>query len=139
MNNPDWYLNQLGITQYILRKPTAMKGEASINIAENIRLIIVTRAAPSDKIFTDILKAIHLTTDDCLILSPNQLIMPIEQLDRVIWFIDQSLPDSWSESSELNNKAIIKTVSLTQLALSATLKRQLWNMLCQYENYFHPN
>ncbi|WP_392562063.1 DNA polymerase III subunit psi [Orbus sturtevantii] len=139
MNNQDWYLNQLGVTQYILRKPTVMKGEASINIADNIRLIVISQSSPSDKIFDDILKAICVKKEDCLILSPAQLFMPLEQLNHVIWFINENLPDSWCSSSSLDEKAIIETTSLSQLASSPNLKRQLWRTLCQYENYFNFN
>jgi len=137
MNKQDWYLNQLGITQYVLRNPSVMKGESAMNIADNVRLIVVSQLVPTDKIFYDILKAIHLTEQDCLILSPSQLIMPIEQVNHVIWFIDQPLPDTWQTSPLLESKAIITTVSLTQLALSPNLKRQLWHNLCQYENHFN--
>lgn len=139
MNNSDWYLNQLGITQYVLRKPAAIKGEASISIAENIRLIVISQSPPHDKIFYDILKAIGLSSEDCLILSPTQLIMPLEQLNQVIWLIDTAVPDNWRTSPSLSQKALIETVDLGQLTSSATLKRQLWNTLCQYENYFRAN
>ncbi|WP_392553360.1 DNA polymerase III subunit psi [Orbus wheelerorum] len=139
MNNQDWYLNQLGITQYILRKPTVMKGEASINIANNIRLIIVSQSAPDDKIFYDILKAINVKKEDCLILSPAQLFMPLNQLNHVIWFINENIPDSWKSAHTLNDKAIIETTTLSELAQSPNLKRQLWRTLCQYENYFNAH
>lgn len=137
MNKQDWYLNQLDITQYVLRNPAVMKGESAMNIADNIRLIVISQSVPTDKIFYDILKAIHLTQHNCLILSPAQFIMPIEQLNHVIWFIDHPLPDNWLTSPLLKSKAIITTAPLTQLALAPNLKRQLWNNLCQYENYFN--
>jgi len=139
MNNQDWYLNQLGVTQYILRKPTVMKGEASINITNNIRLIIVSQSVPDDKIFYDILKAINVKKEEYLILSPAQLFMPLEQLNHVIWFINENIPDSWRNATLLNDKAIIETATLSQLASSPNLKRQLWRTLCQYENYFNTH
>lgn len=135
MNKQDWYLNKLNITQYILRNPYVVKGEAKINIADNIRLLIVCKTPPDEKIFHDILRAIHINYNDCLMLTPAQLSLPIKQLDRVIWFIDEPLPESW-QTIEVTNKPIIKTTSLTQLALSPLLKRQLWQKLCQYEDYF---
>jgi len=139
MNNQDWYLNQLGVTQYILRKHTVMKGEVSINIANNIRLIIVSQSAPDDKIFYDILKSINVKKEDCLILSPAQLFMPLDQLNHVIWFINENIPDSWKSALLLNDKAIIETTTLSKLAQSPNLKRQLWRTLCQYENYFNAH
>lgn len=134
MNKQDWYLNKLGITQYVLRNPNALKG-ISADIAQNIRLIVVAKHQPTEKIFQDILNAIHVSNEDCLHLTPAQLIMPIEQIKHVIWFINTPLPDCWLSSDQLKNKAIIKTTSLIQLSESPNQKRQLWQTLCQYENY----
>jgi len=63
--------------------------------------------------------------------------MPLEQLNHVIWFINENIPDSWRNAILLNDKAIIETTTLSQLASSSNLKRQLWRILCQYENYFN--
>lgn len=139
MNKQDWYLNQLNITQYVLRNPSVLKGESLLNITDNIRLIIVSKLYPTEKIFGDILKAIHLTEDNCLTLLPAQLIMPIEQINNVIWFIDEPLPDNWQKSNLREEKAIIETVDLAKLTKSPNLKRKLWYDLCQYENYFNTH
>lgn len=137
MNKQDWYLNQLNIAQYVLRKPSVLKGESLLNITDNIRLIIVSKLHPTEKIFGDILKAINLTPDNCLMLLPAQLIMPIEQINQVIWFINEPLPERWKKSNLYTSKAIIETVDLTELTKSPNLKRKLWYDLCQYENYFN--
>lgn len=137
MHSRDWYLTELGITQYVLRKSAVFKGEIVNNIADNIKLIVVASAVPTEKIFTDILKAIHLETNQCLHLTQEKLIMPIEQLQHVIWFIDQPLPESWELSPIKPNKAIIESISLDELAKSPQLKRQLWQTLCRYENNFN--
>lgn len=140
MNKQDWYLNKLNITQYLLRKPNVIKGEAKIHITDNIRLIVITESQPAhEKIFQDILRAIHVSPEDCLTLTPSQLLMPLEQINHVIWFIDETLPESWQSSSVRDSKPIITTQSLAQIALSPQLKRQLWQTLCQYENYFNTH
>lgn len=138
MNKRDWYLNKLDITQYILRNPQVIKGEARIDITENIRLIVISKTPPQEKIFHDILNAIHVSHDDCLYLMPSQLLMPVEQIYPVMWFINETIPENWSQQT-LANKPIIMTNSLMELAKSPQQKRQLWQILCQYENYFRTD
>lgn len=138
MNKRDWYLNKLEIPQYILRNSQAIKGEAKVEITDNIRLIVVSQNHPTEKIFQDILNAIHVISDDCLVLMPTQLLMPAKEIKSVIWFIDTPLPEHWSEQ-DISNTAIIKTYSLRELASSPQQKRQLWRTLCQYEKNFQTH
>lgn len=135
MNRQDWYLNKLGIYQYVLRKPNVIQGEAKVEITNNIKLIVISEHYPKEKIFQDILKAIHVTIDDCLILKPAQLLITADKIFTVIWFLDQPIPENWSEQ-DISSKPIIMTNSLAELASSPQQKRQLWQTLCQYENYF---
>ncbi|NQF21955.1 DNA polymerase III subunit psi, partial [Enterobacter hormaechei] len=37
----DWQLQQLGITQWALRRPTALQGEIAISIPAHVRLVMV--------------------------------------------------------------------------------------------------
>ncbi|VTO18296.1 DNA polymerase III psi subunit [Klebsiella variicola] len=37
----DWQLQQLGITQWSLRRPGALQGEIAISLPEHIRLVMV--------------------------------------------------------------------------------------------------
>ncbi|MDF7667655.1 DNA polymerase III subunit psi [Orbaceae bacterium ESL0727] len=130
MTQLDWYLTQCGITQYILRKLSALRGEVISQIGEDIRLIVVANHQPTEKIYFDILSAIHITTEQVFYLAPSQLIFPADAIKKVIWFIDQRLPDQWQ------NPLTIQTSNLQQLANSPHEKRQLWQQLCQYEAYF---
>ncbi|XKM12940.1 DNA polymerase III subunit psi [Orbaceae bacterium ac157xtp] len=139
MTNRDWYLNQLGITQFVLRKPVALKGEAITTIDSNIKLLVITKNQPKQKIFFDILKAINLNNEQFLHLTPAQLIMPLDDLEQVIWFIDEALPESWLNNANLAQKALIQTSSLDELSQSPQQKRQLWQTLCQYDHYFKSN
>lgn len=142
MDNRNWYLKQLGIEQYQLRKPASLKGEIVVDIHHNIRLIVVAKQMPTEKIYADILAAINLTSEQVLFLMPAQLIMPIEDINTVVWFIDESLPEDWQQASQnesIQIPPIIQSGSLSQLANTPKDKRQLWYTLCQYESYFHPN
>ncbi|OCG03153.1 DNA polymerase III subunit psi [Gilliamella sp. wkB112] len=132
MNVQDWYLKQFNITQYILRNPAVLKGEIATQIGNDIRLIVVTNQPPTQKIYFDILKAIQLNEDQVIVLTPSQLIMPTNEIQTVVWFIDVKPDDAWL------NQLTIQTISLDLLASAPQQKRQLWQQLCQYENYFHP-
>ncbi|OCG23213.1 hypothetical protein A9G11_06345 [Gilliamella sp. wkB108] len=133
MNKQDWYLKQLNITQYVLRNSTVFKGEIATHIGDEIRLIVVAEQKPTQKIYLDILNAIHLTEDQVLILTPSQLIMPASDVNIVVWFIDVKPDESWQ------SPLTIETINLDLLANAPQQKRQLWQQLCQYENYFHPD
>jgi DNA polymerase III subunit psi len=133
MTLQDWFLKQCNITQYVLRNANVFKGEITTQIREEIRLIVVAEQKPTQKIYFDILNAIHLTEEQVLFLTPQQLIIPADEIKTVIWFIDITLNESWG------NPLTIQTTSLDQLAKTPQQKRQLWQKLCQYENHFHPD
>ncbi|OCG64301.1 hypothetical protein A9G48_03450 [Gilliamella sp. wkB18] len=133
MTLQDWYLKQCNITQYVLRNANAFKGEIATQINEEIRLIVVAEQKPTQKIYYDILNAIHLTEEQVLFLTPQQLIIPADEIKKVIWFINITPDESWK------NSLIIQTINLDLLAKTPQQKRLLWQQLCQYENYFSPN
>lgn len=133
MDRQDWYLKQCDITQYILRKPMLLKGEIATHISDDIRLLVVSEQKPTQKIYFDILNAIHLSNDQVLYLTPSQLIMPASDLKTVIWFIDIEQNKTWQYP------LTIQSTNLETLAHSPQQKRQLWQQLCQYENHFNTN
>ncbi|KFA59354.1 hypothetical protein GAPWKB11_0097 [Gilliamella apicola] len=96
-------------------------------------MIVVAEQKPTQKIYYDILNAIHLTEEQVLFLTPQQLIIPADEIKKVIWFINITPDESWK------NSLIIQTINLDLLAKTPQQKRLLWQQLCQYENYFSPN
>lgn len=56
----DWQLQQLGITQWSLRRPGALQGEIAISLPEHIRLVMVAETPPSltEPLISDILRAL---------------------------------------------------------------------------------
>lgn len=42
----DWLLQQMGITQYQLRRPRVLQGEIAVTLAPDTQLIIVADAPP---------------------------------------------------------------------------------------------
>ncbi len=43
----DWQLQQLGITQWALRRPGALQGEIAISLPAHVRLIVVAEELPA--------------------------------------------------------------------------------------------
>lgn len=67
----DWQLQQLGITQWSLRRPGALQGEIAISLPEHIRLVMVAETPPSltEPLIGDILRALAVTPDQVLQLT----------------------------------------------------------------------
>jgi DNA polymerase III subunit psi len=132
MTQIDWYLKQCNITQYVLRNSAVFQGELATHIGDETRLIIVAKQKPTQKIYYDILKAIQLTEEQVLFLTPSQLIIPANEVHIVTWFIDINSDEPWQ------NNLTITTSDLDSLAKDPHQKRKLWQQLCEYENDFHP-
>lgn len=71
----DWQLQQLGITQWALRRPTALQGEIAISIPAHVRLVMVAEELPAlnEPLIGDVLRSLKLTPDQVLQLTPNGL------------------------------------------------------------------
>ncbi len=132
MTQIDWYLKQCDITQYVLRNSAVFQGELATHMDDKIRLIVVAKQQPIQKIYYDILKAIELTEEQVLFLTPSQLIIPANEVKIVTWFIDVNTDEPWQ------NNLTINTSDLDSLAKDPQQKRKLWQQLCNYENHFHP-
>ena len=132
MTQTDWYLKQCNITQYVLRNSAVFQGELATHINDKIRLIVVAKKKPTQKIYYDILKAIDLTEEQVLVLTPSQLIISADEVKVVTWFIDVNSNEPWQ------NNLTINTSDLDSLAKDPQQKRKLLQQLCNYENHFHP-
>lgn len=73
----DWQLQQLGITQWALRRPTALQGEIAISIPAHVRLVMVAEALPAlnEPLIGDVLRSLKLTTEQVLQLTPDRVTM----------------------------------------------------------------
>lgn len=73
----DWQLQQLGITQWSLRRPGALQGEIAISLPDHIRLVMVAETPPSltEPLIGDILRALAVTPDQVLQLTPERVAM----------------------------------------------------------------
>ncbi len=73
----DWQLQQLGITQWALRRPTALRGEIAISIPAHVRPVMVAEAPPAlnEPLIEDVLRTLKVTNDQVLQLAPESVAM----------------------------------------------------------------
>ena len=73
----DWQLQQLGITQWSLRRPGALQEEIAIAIPAHVRLVMVANDLPAltDPLVSDVLRALTVSPDQVLQLTPEKIAM----------------------------------------------------------------
>lgn len=129
----DWQLQQLGITQWSLRRPGALQGEIAISIPAHVRLVMVAADLPAlnDPLMSDILRALTLSPDQVLQLTP----------DRVTMLPQGSRCNSWRLGTEeplLLEGAQVSTPAFNEIRVNPTARAALWQQICAYEHDFYP-
>lgn len=104
----DWQLQQLGITQWALRRPTALQGEIAISIPAHVRLVMVAEELPAlnEPLIGDVLRSLKLTTEQVLQLTPDRVTMlpsdsrcnswRMGDIDEVSWKGARSARQRWT-------------------------------------------
>ena len=129
----DWQLQQLGITQWSLRRPGALQGEIAIAIPAHVRLVMVANDLPAltDPLVSDVLRALTVSPDQVLQLTPEKIAM-LPQGSRC---------NSWRLGTEASLPlagAQVSTPAFDELQTSAPARRALWQQICTYEHDFFP-
>lgn len=130
----DWQLQQLGITQWALRRPTALQGEIAISIPAHVRLVMVAEELPAlnEPLIGDVLRSLKLTTEQVLQLTP----------DRVTMLPSDSRCNSWrmGDIDEVSPEGSqICSPALDELKANPKARSALWQQICEYEHDFFPH
>lgn len=130
----DWQLQQLGITQWALRRPTALQGEIAISIPAHVRLVMVAEELPAlnEPLIGDVLRSLKLTTEQVLQLTP----------DRVTMLSSDSRCNSWrmGDIDEVSLEGSqICSPALDELKANPKARSALWQQICEYEHDFFPH
>ncbi|MBV4368214.1 DNA polymerase III subunit psi [Erwinia sp. BNK-24-b] len=127
----DWLLQQMGITQYTLRRPRALHGEVSISLPEQTRLLIVAEVPPplSDPLIRDVLAAMLVREHEVMALTPDQLAMLPDETRCISWCLGLNVPVA------VNGSQLASPV-LAELYHNADAKRALWQQISHYESDF---
>ena len=130
----DWLLQQLGITQWELRRPAALQGEIAVSLHENVRLLMVAEALPdlNDPLVNDVLRSLNLDAQQVMQLTP----------DRAAMLPGDSHCNSWrlgvSEPLPIPG-AQLATPELNELYQNGAARQALWLQICEHENDFFPH
>lgn len=129
----EWQLQQLGITRWSLRRPGALQGEIAISLPGHIRLVMVAENPPSltEPLISDILRALALSPDQVLQLTP----------DRVAMLPQDSRCNSWrlgTDAPLLLAGALVWSSSKAGVETCAPARMALWQQICAHEHDFYP-
>lgn len=129
----DWQLQQLGITQWSLRRPSVLQGEIAISLPEHIRLVMVAEDLPSltEPLVSDILRALAVTPDQVLQLTPDRVAMLPQGGRCNSWRLGESEPVAL-EGAQVTSPAY------DQLQISVAARADLWQQICAHEHDFFP-
>lgn len=130
----DWQLQQLGITQWALRRPTALQGEIAIAIPAHVRLVMVAEERPAlnDALIGDVLRSLKLTADQVLQLTPDRVAMLPPDSHCNCWRMGETNDISLSGSQ-------ISSPVLEELKANPKARSALWQQICEYEHDFFPH
>ncbi|MFS2222861.1 DNA polymerase III subunit psi [Pantoea sp. B65] len=131
----DWLLQQMGITQYVLRRPRALQGEIAVTLPPHTRLLIIADVPPStdDPLVSDVLRALAIDQHDAVALTPDQLAMLPDDSPCASWRLGIDTPLTL-QGAQLASPA------LDELYQNASAKRALWRQICEHDSDFftHP-
>ena len=117
----DWQLQQLGITQWSLRRPGALQGEIAIAIPPHVRLVMVANDLP----------ALTVSPDQVLQLTPEKIAMLPQGSRCNSWRLGTDEPLSLEGAQ-------VASPALTELRANPTARAALWQQICTYEHDFFP-
>ena len=118
----DWQLQQLGITQWSLRRPGALQG-----------LVMVANDLPAltDPLVSDVLRALTVSPDQVLQLTPEKIAMLPQGSRCNSWRLGTDEPLSLEGAQ-------VASPALTELRANPTARAALWQQICTYEHDFFP-
>lgn len=131
----EWQLQQLGITQWMLRRPAVLQGEIAITLPEHIRLVMVAQTLPAmtEPLLLDILRAMTISPDQVLQLTPERVAMLPAESQCATWLL--------GVDDELSFRgAQLTSAAFSELQQNGAARSALWRQIYQHEHDFftHP-
>ena len=130
----DLLLQQLGITQWTLRRPAVLQGEIAVRLPEGVRLLVVAQTLPEqdDPLLCDVLRSLGLTPLQAYALTPDQVAMLPADTQCNSWRLGISEPLAVAGAQ-------LHSPPLAGLYQDASAKRALWQQICHHEADFYPD
>ncbi|TDQ59890.1 DNA polymerase III psi subunit [Mesocricetibacter intestinalis] len=132
MNRRDLLLQEMGISQWQLHRPQALKGAVNIPVAPHIALIIIAEKilSPAENILSDILSAAALEAKDCLCIDFIQAGYLHTSHPVTYWLLSEN-SEKVQRTLPLCKQAknLWRTSDLAILKQSGAEKRRLWQQI----------
>lgn len=130
----DWLLQQLGITQWTLRRPVVLQGEIAVTLPAGVRFLIVAQDLPSldDALVCDVLRALMLRAEQVYCLTPDRAAMLPAETSCSSWRLGIAEPLPFAGVQ-------LSTPALSALSNDAGAKRALWRQICDDEQHFYSD
>lgn len=131
----DWQLQQLGITKWVLRRPTALQGEIAVSLPAGVCLVMVAEALPAlnDPLVKDILRSMALSPEQVMQLTPERLAMMPPDSRRC-----NSLRLGVEQPLTLSGAQLVSP-ALDELYHNGNARQALWQQICEHEHDIFPD
>lgn len=130
----DRLLQQLGITQWALHRPSVLQGEVAVSLPSHIRFLIVADPLPAqeDPLINDVLRSLDVTAQQVYCLMPDQVPMLPSDTHCHSWRLgsNEPLPVAGTQ---------LFSPALPELYQNASAKRALWQQICENEQDLYPD
>ncbi len=134
MNRRDLLLQEMGITQWQLNRPDALKGAVNLAVAQHIRLIIIAEQAipATQQLLQDILRSLEIGAQDCLCINFD--FAPLMKIQHPVcyWLLSNN-PQKIDRTLAYCKQAVAQWQSpdWQSLRQDPQAKRQLWRQIQQ--------
>ncbi|UVK77140.1 MAG: DNA polymerase III subunit psi [Sodalis sp. Fle] len=124
----DWLLQQMGITQWTLRRSTVSQGKNTVYLPDHIRLLLVTDPLPppGHPLVDDVVRSMALRSEQLLALTINQALMLPSQVRCHCWWLGLKATRNF-------NGICLSTPTLSILQKDPMAKRALWRQISHYK------
>lgn len=132
MNKRDLLLQQMGINQWRLHRPEALKGMTGAPIANNIQLIIIAKQEldKQQSLIKDILLSLEILPQNCLSIDFNQA-KHLNINHQVNYWLLSNEPHEIEDIACPQAESIWHTTDWQQFQQNPQAKRQLWQQIQQ--------
>lgn len=128
-------LQQMGIKQWVLHQPQALKGAAAIFVAAHIKLLIISEnTLLPTTLLHDIYHALGIQADNSLIINAEQFTRLRTNHSLIIWQASEPLSMASQPLHALTEQgSSLISLNWQTLQQSAEAKRHLWQQLQQFQ------
>lgn len=123
----DWLLQQMGITQWVLHRPTVLQGKIAITLHARTRLVIIAASLliAYDPLIGDVLHSLSLRPEQVCSLTPEQTAMLPTSTHCHSWCLGVDVPLDWTGVQ-------LSSPSLEELYANPIAKRALWQQISEH-------